>query len=210
MTKMTSLTAAHLQAGDILLHQPRNPRWFEKGIALCTGSPYTHASIYIGDNTIAEARLPLVRLCNVRKPIRREQALCVLRQHSELNANQVGLLKSFVESALSREARFDFAFPYTYYSRRLMSKLTPGPRRPVPQGPLGPANCNKYFCTSFIVDAFRAMGLIDRSERNAYRLGRHAAVDFLRDEKFGYVLGHIPGSGSESEAGLVPAWAGTG
>lgn len=199
MTTMTRLTSGDLKAGDILLHQPANPKWYEKGIAWCTGSPYTHASIFIGDDTIAEARLPKVRTCSIRRPIRRENALCVLRRNSELTAKQVESLLAFVENALRREARFDFAFPYTYYSRRLMYKVSNGSRTAVQKGRLEPVNCDRYFCTSFIVDSFYAMGLIDRSEQGSYRLGRHAPADFLTDDKFGYVLGHIAGCGSRKE-----------
>ncbi|WP_127523718.1 hypothetical protein [Mesorhizobium sp. Z1-4] len=193
MTTMKRLTSGDLVPGDILLHQPADPRWYERGIAWCTGSPYTHASIFIGNDTIAEARLPRVRTCSVSRPIRREKALCVLRRSFELTAAQVESLQAFVEGALKREARFDFAFPYTYYSRRLLHKLSGDPRDLTPKGCSEPVNCGRYFCTSFIVDSFYAMGLIDRSERRSYRLGGHSPADFLTDEKFGNVIGHIEG-----------------
>lgn len=193
MGSLSHLTSDDLRAGDILLHQPGRPRWYEKGIAWCTASPYTHASIYIGDNTIAEARMPKVRTCCVLRAINRERALCVLRQPIELSAVQIAALHGFVDQTLQRGARFDLAFPLTYYRRKLIYRAWPGPASGPPQGPLGPSNGNRYFCASFIVDAYCAMGLVDRSEKRAYRLGRHAPADFLLDEKFGAVVGCIAG-----------------
>ncbi|RYG89221.1 hypothetical protein EU803_18145 [Loktanella sp. IMCC34160] len=191
MTGKPHLTADHLRPSDILLHHPGNAKWYDRGIAWCTASPYTHASIYLGDGDIAEARLKGVRICSVTRPIRREKALCVLRQASPPSPEQVDQLRHFAQSAVARGAGFDIAFPYTYYSRRLIHRVRGGEPATPPLGPLKPENCNRYFCVSFIIDAIRAMGLIDRSERHNYQLGRHSAADLLQDRKFGYVLGHL-------------------
>lgn len=193
VTGLPRLSACDLRAGDVLLHEPGRPTWYEKGIALGTGSPFTHASIYLGENTIAEARLSVVRTCSVRSPIKRDKTLVVLRQAPELTEVQVDMLRAFVANALKRGARFDFAFPVTYLRSRFVSKFAKAPASSEPLGPLQPANCHKYFCVSFIVDAYCAMGLIDQSERHLYRLGRHAAVDLLTDRKFGQVVGQISG-----------------
>ena len=183
------LMPGDLRPGDVMLHEPGRKRWYEKGIALATGSRFTHASIYIGDNTIAEARLPRVRVCDIGRPMRRERQLCVLRQPTALRSEQVTALCDFVHAALQREARFDYAFPFAFYTNRLARRIMPEAHQPMKRGPLPPANRAKYFCTSFVVDAFRAMGLIDQAEARPYLLGSHSAADLLVDDKFGHVVG---------------------
>lgn len=185
------LVPGDLLPGDVLLHEPGRRRWYEKGIALATNSPFTHASIYLGDNRIAEARLPRVRVCGIARPMRRERQLCILRQPMGLHADQVAALHAFVDAALQRNARFDYTFPLVYYGSRLARHVMPTPRSPVAHDPLPPANRARYFCTSFVVDAFRAMGLIDRTEARPYRLSSLSAADFLADEKFGGVVGYL-------------------
>lgn len=185
------LVPADLRPGDVLLHEPGRQRWYEKGIALATSSPFTHASIYLGDNVIAEARLPRVRVCEITRPMRRERRLCILRQPMELRPDQVIALRTFVDAALQRNARFDYTFPFVFYGSRLARRVMPIPRSTVARGPLPPANRAKYFCTSFVVDAFRAMGLIDHAEARSYRLGSLSAADLLADNKFGGVVGYL-------------------
>ena len=185
------LMPGDLRPGDVLLHEPGRQRWYEKGIAVATGSRFTHASIYIGDNTIAEARRPRVRVCDIARPIRRERQLCILRQPKTLRREQVAALRSFVHAALQREARFDDAFPFVFYTSRLARRLLPATQQPMTHRPLPPANRAKYFCTSFVIDAFRAMGLIDQAEARPYRLGSHSAADLLADDKFGHVVGFL-------------------
>lgn len=185
------LSPADLAPGDIILHCPGAQRWYERGIAFCTGSRFTHASIYLGDEMIAEARYPKVRVCAVTRPMRRERELCILRQNRGLSARQVTLLHQFVEAALAREARFDFWFPFVFYSSRFSRHLWPRLRSAEALGPLPPANRSKYFCTSFVIDAYRAMGLIDKSEGRIYQLSSLSAADLLQNDKFGAVVGHL-------------------
>lgn len=192
------LSVGDLRAGDILLHQPRNPKWYEKGIAWCTGSPYTHASIVVGDDTIAEARLPRIRTWSIRRTIKRENGLCVLRQQSDLTADQIGSLHDFVDKTLILGGRFDFAFPYTYYWHRLMHRRLNAFATAAWRSRPDPNEGRRYFCSSFVVACLWAMEIIDRSEHCIYRPGRHSPADFLNDEKFGRVLGHIPGARDRS------------
>ncbi len=194
------LVPADLRPGDILLHVPGHQRWYEKGIALATSSPFTHASIYVGGNMIAEARLPRVRVCKVFRPMRRERQLCILRQSPGLRNDQVAALHAFVDATLQRDARFDYTFPFIFYGSRLARRLMPMRQPAATCGPLPPANKTKYFCTSFVVDAFRAMGLIDRSEARAYCLGSLSAADLLADDKFGQVVGYLQTEATAAEA----------
>lgn len=196
MTNTTPLTSGDLRAGDILLHQPGNPRWYEKGIAWCTGSSYTHASIVIGDDTIAEARLPRIRTWSIRRTLRREKAICVLRQKADLTAGQIETLRHFVENTLSLGVRYDFAFPYTYFRHQLMYGRKTELMQMAQKDHSVPDR-DRYFCAAFVVACLRAMEIIDRSEHRSYWPGQHAPADFLKDEKFGCVLGQIPGSGGK-------------
>lgn len=185
------LVPEDLRPGDVMLHEPGVQRWYEKGIAIATGSRFTHASIYIGDQMIAEARAPRVRVCKIARPMRRERQLCILRQSTPLRNGQILALRAFVQAALQRETRFDYAFPFVFYGNRLVRRVLPAVQQTMPRSPLPPANRPKYFCTSFVVDAFRAMGLIDQSEARPYRLGSHSAADLLADDKFGKVVGFL-------------------
>ena len=185
------LAPKDLQIGDVILHEPGRQFWYEKGIALATGSRFTHASLYVGDNMIAEARLPGVRVCDVQRPMRRERSLCILRRPGGLLAAQVVALQSFVGAALQRDARFDYLFPFSFYGSRFARLILPSPQASATNEPLPPENRGKYFCTSFVMDAFRAMGMIDRSEARAYRLGSLSAADILKDEKFGNPIGFL-------------------
>ncbi len=185
------LSPDDLQIGDVILHEPGRQRWYEKGIALATGSHFTHASLYVGKNMIAEARLPRVRACKVQRVMRRERRLCILRQPDGLQRRQITALLGFVEAALEREARFDYLFPFAFYGSRFVRCILPAVR-PIPNDmPLQAANRDKYFCTSFVMDAFRAIGLIDQSEARAYRLGSLSAADLLVDAKFGKPIGFL-------------------
>lgn len=191
VTAQKMLVPDDLRPGDVMLHEPGVQRWYEKGIAIATGSRFTHASIYIGDQMIAEARAPRVRICKIQRPMRRERQLCILRQPTPLNNKQILALRAFVQTALQREASFDYAFPFVFYGSRLVRRILPAAQQPMAHSPLPPINRPKYFCTSFVIDAFRAMGLIDQSEARPYRLGSHSAADLLVDDKFGDVVGFL-------------------
>ncbi|MCU4653915.1 hypothetical protein N8I71_13805 [Roseibacterium sp. SDUM158016] len=188
------MSVGDLRAGDILLHRPTNPRWYEKGIAWYTASPYTHASIVLRENTIAEARFPRIRTWSVEATLERERALCVLRQKPELTTQQIGSLHDFVEKTLTQGVRFDFAFPYTFIRQSLVPlrldefPAASGMDRSVAN------QTDRYFCSSFVVACLCEMGVITSAEYCKYPLGRHSPADLLKDEKFGNVVGHIPGT----------------
>lgn len=53
-----------------------------------------------------------------------------------------------------------------------------------------------------MIDAFRAMGLIDRTEARKYQLSNFSAADFLQNEKFGEPVGLL-----RSDASVAGAYA---
>ena len=53
------LMPSELLAGDVLLYRSGNGKIHQQKISEATGSPYTHAAIYLGSGLVAEFNFPL-------------------------------------------------------------------------------------------------------------------------------------------------------
>jgi cell wall-associated NlpC family hydrolase len=90
-----------LLPGDVLLYRPRTANLIQCGIMRATGSPYTHAAIYLGDGNIAESVFPQgVTKCALRKSIDGSQCVAILRSQMGFAGDRPANLAKFVSSVI--------------------------------------------------------------------------------------------------------------
>ncbi|MEP4987386.1 MAG: hypothetical protein ABJV68_06805 [Paracoccaceae bacterium] len=191
---MKTLELGDLLVGDILLHQPTKPKMHQKKISKASGSPYTHASIYIGNDLVLEANPPKVRIRNLKESLTSEGIIGVLRTQIVFSSDRVEKLQEFAETLIQNGAGYDLsgAFSYTKtrseYIGNQLAILSESLSTEIESNQF---NNRSYFCSALVVACYCVVGIIDESAFPAYPPDIHAPGDLLNDITFGWVLGYI-------------------
>ena len=224
MVTVNTIQVADLLPGDILLHRPSGEKLHQKMISHVTGSPYTHVSICIGSDEIAEMTLAGLRVRNISSTLESENQIGVQRSQLVFGHQRINLLRSFVSELLDAEIKYD-PWGFLHYASRKF-EFTSNELR-ILQARYGEFSSHdelvnrKYFCSAFIVACFCVVGIISESAQIAYLPDLFSPADLHSDPTFGWVLGYleIPGrvidksdqlsnSTLWQEAEEVPWWRG--
>lgn len=133
---------------------------------MLTLSPVSHASLYIGREEIAEAVGEGVRRRTVSRLLEEESTVVAFR-HPDLRPQHVERMHAFVQETEGR--KYDFAgimlqAPFSVERRLCEMPLTPSPLRDfcvqgVGAVQLGIARSDRFFCSQFVLEAYRRAGL---------------------------------------------------
>lgn len=200
---LPKITASDLLPGDILLYADNPQKWHQRLISKKTGSPYTHAAIYIGNGEIAESTI----LWGVRKaPLAKSLSslssdghIGVLRSQARFDGNRPWDLATFVSKALYRHRWYDW-----------LGVLLIGPRSrkyyrnqlQYIQQNYGTAKATKfsmrgqYFCSAFVVHCYCSVGIIDKTAYIMYPIDILTPASLHRDDTFGWALGFLGNASS--------------
>ncbi|MDE4063249.1 YiiX/YebB-like N1pC/P60 family cysteine hydrolase [Phaeobacter gallaeciensis] len=185
---------SELLPGDILLYVSKRSKPHHWTISSVTDSPYTHASIYIGDGLVAESN-PLngVSKCDVQSSIRKSKCVAVLRTQMGFGLDRQTLLKNFVDEVVDKGNLYDFsvvAFALTKaeHTKNLMSQIKENYGRVTSADDFAQ---QQYFCSSFVVACYTITNVIDGTAQILYQPNAYSPGDLYRDATFGWLLGYL-------------------
>ncbi len=159
------IKSTELQAGDILLSRDRN--WVSFGIRVATTSSVSHASIYIGNNQIAEAIGSGVQIVDLQSLLNRSVVVAVYRS-SELILSEQAKIREFAELQDGKKYNFKGIVLMTpYMISRQFCELPPLKEETrntclsnMATVQLGKTSRDEqaFFCSQFVVEAYNYVG----------------------------------------------------
>jgi len=159
-----SVDAQSLRPGDIILSSSNGIS--SVGIRLLTLSPVSHASIYVGNQQVAEAVGEGIRQRTVEELLQEESTVVAFR-HPGVTAEHAERMVSFVQQQIG--GRYNFVgvmlqAPFSIERRVCEVPLVPPPLRDfcvqgVGAVQLGMGRNDQFFCSQFVLEAYRRAGL---------------------------------------------------
>jgi hypothetical protein len=196
------LDKSDLRPGDLLLCRgadklldPRN--FARKRIRDLTGSPFTHAAIYLGDDEVGDA-VPLkgVSVRRLDALLKDAEYMVVLRHPDAWDEERIAGLRQFIEGLQRAGARYNYEGVKKFQENKdghaqadLTKKLedffanAPADSGFKPDTP--------FFCSELAVACLVNSGFIDKSAEVVYEPGIHAPGDLARDNTFGFKVGYL-------------------
>jgi hypothetical protein len=191
---MMKIHPKKLQRGDILVCRPHTLDVIGKKIATRSGSPYTHAAIYLGTGEVGEAS-PGRGVC-----ITRLAALCaryahvaVLRHPDAFTHDRPARLRDFIQKLVSRRAG------YSYYGagrldvrrRKRDDEMLDRIQRYFKRGQILKWKSKSYFCSQLAVACVIDSGFVAESAVALYPPDSFYPGEFFRDPTFGLRVGFL-------------------
>lgn len=158
------IKASALQPGDIILTAENGLN--SVGIRLITLSPVSHAAIYMGNNQIAEAVGSGIRIRSADAMLE-DEATVVAFRHPDLTAGQAVQINTFVASHEGKKYNYlgvMLQAPFALERRMCELPLVPSMVRDfcirgIAAVQLGLGRNDQFFCSQFILEAYRSAGL---------------------------------------------------
>lgn len=159
-----AIDAGALQAGDILLSATDG--FSSLGIRLLTLSPVSHASLYVGDSRVAEAVTTGIQQRGLAEFLAGESTVVAFR-HPGVREEHVRHMHAFVAETVGQKYNLVGVMlqaPFTIERRLCELPLTPALVRDfcvqgVGAVHLGLARSDRFFCSQFVLEAYRRAGL---------------------------------------------------
>lgn len=160
-----AITAEALRTGDILLSAEASLR--SSGIRIVTLAPVSHASIYLGNEQVAEALGGGVGLRSLPAMLAEESVIAVYR-HPRVDAALGERIAAEARVRVGRGYDFVGAFMYVPFSAQRQACELPALPTPLRQAcisllasvQLGVREPEeRFFCSAFVLDAYRDAGL---------------------------------------------------
>jgi hypothetical protein len=211
-----SVTAQALRPGDILLSSTNGVN--SVGVRLLTLSPVSHASLYVGGDEIAEAVGEGIRRRTVPRLLE-EEATVVAFRHPGVQPVHVECMRAFVQETVGRP--YDFVgimlqAPFSVERRLCEMPLTPSLLRDfcirgVGAVQLGIGRSDRFFCSQFVLEAYRRAGLpltdadprlmspadlLHMRENDVPSVRSHQALQYVGHLKFEPAAGLVAGERS--------------
>ncbi|MBM1689277.1 hypothetical protein [Sulfitobacter geojensis] len=197
------VSLADLLPGDVLLYRANGMKSHQKKIYTVTGSPYTHAAIYLGDGLIADSNFPFgVTKHSVQKSIKGSLCIAILRSQLGFCGDRPRQLNEFVNSTIANGNFYDLIGAVKFgkakkqhdnnqleFIRDNYGKFTSSDEYAV----------QSFFCSAFIVACYSVVEIIGPSAQVAYVPNMFSPGNLHQDPTFGWVLGYIV-----PEDGYVP------
>jgi hypothetical protein len=158
------ITGEALRPGDIILTADNGLN--SVGIRLITQSPVSHAVLYMGGQEVAEAVGEGIRLRTVADLIAQEATVVAFR-HTGVSEEHVGKMSAFVAKHLGQKYNYTgimLQSPFVIERRVCELPLVPALVRDfcirgVAAIQLGLGRSDQFFCSQFVLEAFRQAGL---------------------------------------------------
>jgi hypothetical protein len=155
-----TITAESLKPGDIILSSTNGVT--SLGIRLLTVSPVSHAAIYLGDDTVAEAVGAGIRARSTAEFVADESTIVAFR-HPDLNPEHAARMRSFVQSQVGKKyntAGVVLQAPFTLQRQLCELPLVPSLIRDacirgIAAIQLGAVQNDRFFCSQFVLEAYR-------------------------------------------------------
>ena len=156
--------AEALRPGDIVLTADNGVK--SSGIRLITLSPVSHAAIYVGDNQLVEAVGEGIRTRSVQEFLQEESTIVAFR-HPEFNEQHLPGMNAFVNKHMGQKYNYlgiMLQAPFAIERRLCELPLVPSLVRDfcirgVAAVQLGLGRNDQFFCSQFVLEAYRSAGL---------------------------------------------------
>ncbi len=153
-----------LQTGDILLSAANGIN--SAGIRAITLSPVSHAALYVGNNLVIEAVGEGIRQRSLQD-FMLEEATIVAFRHPMLDGVQAALIQKFAEKHVGTKyntAGIVLQAPFTLERKLCELPIMPTALRDtcirgIAAIALGPVPNDQFFCSQFVLEAYKAAGL---------------------------------------------------
>lgn len=193
-----------LLPGDVLIYRPRASGIIGAKISAVTGSPYTHAAIYLGEGIVAESNFPRgVEIHAVKDSVRGNRCIAVLRSQVGFGGDRPEKLRKFADTVVERNKRYDlinvlkFQNQSQAYFNNQLGFIIENYGRVASPDQLAEQN---FFCSAFVVACYVSVGLIGESAQVAYQPIHFSPGHLHKDPVFGWLLGFlVPEGGSIPE-----------
>lgn len=190
-----------LLPGDVLLYRAGRQKLHQQTISTVTGSPYTHAAIFLGDGLVAESNFPLgVGKRPVEDSIAGSGCVAVLRSQYGFGGQRPRQLNAFVDSVLAQGRFYDLLGAVNFGKA---SKQHEGDQLDFIRRNYGQVTSNEefakqsFFCSALVVACYSVAGVIGPSAQVAYVPAMFSPGSLHQDPTFGWLLGYlVPEGGS--------------
>ena len=198
------LNLADIQPGDVLLYRPRKANCIQRRISIATNSPYTHAAIFIGRGTIAEAvALPWligVRERSLKKSLKGNLCVGVLRSQLGFGCDRVNELVAYVNDVKKNRKSYNFVAVLDFekssrqYFENQLSFIRDNYGKITSKKKFAKMS---FFCSAFVVACYCVVGIIGNTAHAVYKPEFFSPAGLYRDPTFGWFLGYlVPKGGS--------------
>jgi len=201
LDEIRQLEPADLLAGDILLYRPKNLDRASQLIAAVTGSPYTHAAIFFGDNLIAEALTPIgVTKTPFVDSLKGNLCVGVLRTQMGFGAQRRKKLLSFVDAVVLQQRPFHksalihFQRDSQEFFDKQLEIMAKNYGKAATTEELA---ARAYFCSGFVTACYEAVGIIDETAQVAYPPEFFSPAHLYKHNTFGWLLGYVLPNGDD-------------
>lgn len=203
---------ADLRPGDVLLFRPRKTNRIQSSIARATGSPYTHAAIYLGDGMIAESVVRRgVSSSALRDLIDSSLCVAVLRSSMGFGDERVRKLMAFVTSVLGNRKFYNFVSALSFGKRSAehfetqLDFIRQNYGKVISEQEFAKKS---FFCSAFVVACFAVVGIIGETAQVAYQPDYFSPRHLGEDPTFGWLLGFlVPEGGAVPDDDPLPSQA---
>jgi cell wall-associated NlpC family hydrolase len=208
------IAVSELRPGDIILSSTNEVT--SLGIRLMTLSPVSHAALYLGPSGVAEAVGSGIRSRDAQLFVQ-EEATVVAFRHPDLTPEHVRKMNDFVAQHLGEKYNYVgvvLQVPFTLERRVCELPLTPPLvrdfcARGIAAIQLGIGGNDRFFCSQFVLEAFRHAGLslTDADPRmmspDDLLHMRNGDVNTVRIHQPLVYLGHLKAPPDKSDAHLA-------
>jgi hypothetical protein len=198
-----ALQPSDLLPGDVLLYRPRSPKVIQQGISSATGSPYTHAAIYIGGGLIAESGVPFgVTKSALKDSMQGNQCIAVLRSQLGFGGDRPRKLNEFVVAVLERKKFYNliavasFSKRSAEYFANHLEFVKKNYGEVISHEDFAEQS---FFCSAFVVACYAVVGIIGETAQVAYQPNNFSPGRLGEDPTFGWLLGYLV-----PEGGAIP------
>lgn len=195
------LNPSELLPGDVLLYRSGNGKIHQRKISEATGSPYTHAAIYLGGDLVAESNFPRgVAKRALEGSIKGSRCIAVLRSQNGFGEDRPRKLNEFVDAVLESGSFYNliavrnFKKASTEYFDNQLEIVRNNYDRVTSTEEFVRQS---FFCSAFVVACYAVVGIIGPTAQIAYLPNAFSPASLYQDHTFGWLLGYlVPDGGS--------------
>ena len=183
-----------LLPGDVLVFRAMDPDPLTRRIARSTGSPYTHAAVYLGGMQVLEAGGESVEIRNLERSEKKDTIIGVFRSQFGFGDDRVERLKEFSAILAGNRLAYDteglkaFRKTRAKFDDELYDRLLRDYGKVMTKDEL---ERRPYFCSSLVVAVYIACGIIGATAQLAYQPDAFSPADLHRGTTFGWFLGYV-------------------
>lgn len=186
-----------IKPGDVLLCYHAGFDAVVWAIKKVTGSPYTHAAIYLGDSQVGDATKGYggVKRRALKDFLKDYDHVAVFRSQYGWDQERISVLSKFVDDLTGRGTKYNLsqALLYTRIRGKHTATLTEQLEKYFEEGEEVHTDGlkNAYFCSELVVACYIKVGIIGPGATVMYRPTAFSPGELGNDVSFGHIVGYL-------------------